>query len=501
MKNLCFILVLAHCALGCSKADPKGNKQSDGTAQMNPDKEKSASQDGLLPKKDAPSKSHPENEPPPPGTTPKDGKQSNDAVQKNPGKEKGVPQDSSLPKKDGPSTSNPDKEPPPPGTTVIVAEGIGKNADESLKDAFRNAVRQAVGAVVDAETLVKNDEIISDKILTYSGGFVKSYDEVRKKQELGIFRTTIRATVESSSLVAKLKAASITLKNVDGKGLFAEAITREEAKKNAAVLVQKAFDGYPANVIQAEMIGKPRIKETSESEATIEYDLRVAVDIQKYETFAKRLVYILDKTSNAKGDMRAEASEEHWVKEHQQVREQAFVGTVFGYENRGRWPRVTFSPEKAIANTPTRLGFDRRLWWKNGQDLRTNIIVVVNTGRTGLDDRTNWSWYCIPRGWLSVPKGTAINISLTDKGGKLVLADNQIEFKRGSGGAGVFGPGLTVNDSSESFDAIASPYFVHNAYYWRHITITQQSKVAVGDVRNLDNIRCSVGLLKSTRPN
>ena len=62
----------------------------------------------------------------------------------------------------------------------VVAEGVGTTADEAIKDAFRNAVRQVVGAVVDAETLVKNDELIDDKVLTYSDGFIKGYVSFRQ---------------------------------------------------------------------------------------------------------------------------------------------------------------------------------------------------------------------------------------------------------------------------------------------------------------------------------
>lgn len=60
----------------------------------------------------------------------------------------------------------------------VMAEGMGMTADEALKDAFRNAVRQVVGAVIDANTLIENDEIVEDKILTYSGGFINKYTEV-----------------------------------------------------------------------------------------------------------------------------------------------------------------------------------------------------------------------------------------------------------------------------------------------------------------------------------
>ncbi|MEK6238929.1 MAG: SHD1 domain-containing protein, partial [Planctomycetales bacterium] len=57
------------------------------------------------------------------------------------------------------------------GTQTVLAEGVGTANDAALKDAFRNAVRQVVGTVVDAETLINNDKLIDDKVLTYSDGF------------------------------------------------------------------------------------------------------------------------------------------------------------------------------------------------------------------------------------------------------------------------------------------------------------------------------------------
>ena len=81
-------------------------------------------------------------------------------------------------------------------TQTVVAEGVGLTPDESFKDALRTAVRQVVGTVVDAETLVRNDDLIKDQILTYSDGFVPRHKQLSQKQEGDLWRTTIRATVE-----------------------------------------------------------------------------------------------------------------------------------------------------------------------------------------------------------------------------------------------------------------------------------------------------------------
>jgi hypothetical protein len=50
---------------------------------------------------------------------------------------------------------------------------MGVDANAALLNAYSNAVQQALGLYVDAETLVQNDAIVRDKILTYSKGFIQ----------------------------------------------------------------------------------------------------------------------------------------------------------------------------------------------------------------------------------------------------------------------------------------------------------------------------------------
>src|SRR5580765_4148859 len=63
-------------------------------------------------------------------------------------------------------------------TTVVVAEGTGRDEKEARAAALRDAVSRVVGSLVDAETLVKNDRVIRDRVLEFSGGFVKTYDRL-----------------------------------------------------------------------------------------------------------------------------------------------------------------------------------------------------------------------------------------------------------------------------------------------------------------------------------
>lgn len=193
------------------------------------------------------------------------------------------------------AVSNADEQPKNPMTQTVIAEGVGATGDEALKDAFRNAVRQVVGAVVDTETMVKNDELIADKVLTYSGGFVKKYDEISKKEDKGLVRMKIKAQVESKSLVAKLKAANVKVKDVDGKGLFAEIVTELDREKDAVALLKKAFEGFPQNCMTINVVGEPKLIEKNDKNATVAVVVQVAPDAKAYSAFVKRLQPVLAK--------------------------------------------------------------------------------------------------------------------------------------------------------------------------------------------------------------
>lgn len=198
----------------------------------------------------------------------------------------------------------------PAKTSTIIAEGVGASADEALKDAFRNAVRQTVGALVDAETLIKNDEVIDDKVLTYSDGFIKTYEEVAgsKKIQGGLHRIKVKAQVERRSVIAKLKESKVSLKEVDGQGLFAEVVTGEEARQTSTEIVKNALAELPKLWV-AEPIGKPDFdKDTSE----VVVKVGIRVDSVKYKVFFDKVSSILDKvalrksTFMSKGELRVE---------------------------------------------------------------------------------------------------------------------------------------------------------------------------------------------------
>ncbi|MDZ4849972.1 MAG: hypothetical protein SGI77_11860 [Pirellulaceae bacterium] len=192
-------------------------------------------------------------------------------------------------------------------TQKVVAEGVGATADEALKDAFRNAVQHVVGAVVDAETLVENDKIIADKVLSYSNGFITSFDEVLGSKTLqgGLHRIKIKAQVERRSVIAKLKAADVTMKAFDGKGLFAEVVTQLDAEKDAASILQRQFRDFPQSCITATVKGKPEVTKKRADGADVRIIVQVVPDLKAYKAFSARVIPILGQLATNKSQFTA----------------------------------------------------------------------------------------------------------------------------------------------------------------------------------------------------
>jgi hypothetical protein len=196
-------------------------------------------------------------------------------------------------------------EPPASSNVDIVASGIGKDETAATKDALSNAVCQAIGQFVSADTLVQNDQLVRDQILTYSDGFVEHYDAVGKPRQTdgGLISVTIRASVRRSKLLEKVKASNISVMAVDGKNLFGEAVTKQEQRAKAADLAAKEFSGAQQALIKTELAGKPTYDDKTR---VVNATLMVDIDQDAYRKFVQRIEQVLDQTATEQATIAGE---------------------------------------------------------------------------------------------------------------------------------------------------------------------------------------------------
>jgi hypothetical protein len=131
-------------------------------------------------------------------------------------------------------------------TIAVTATGYGRTPRDAERDAIRAAVQQAVGAIVDAETLTRNEEVINDQVLTYSDGLVqkilKTSDPVRQGD---VFAVTVEAVVEKGKVTERLQAAKVVSVQVAGEDLWARAVSQVQGIEDGRKLLEKLRDEYP----------------------------------------------------------------------------------------------------------------------------------------------------------------------------------------------------------------------------------------------------------------
>ena len=280
-----------------------------------------------------------------------------------------------------------------PATSEVVAIGVGVDPDKALKNALMNAVQQVVGLVLDAETLVKDEALVKEQILTYSDGFVNTFQKLKDgKRDDGLFEVTISASVKRRQIVEKLKESKVSITKIDGQSLFAEITTQHEAEKSGAEFLDKALEGLPVNVLVASVLNpKPIILKETDSSVQAAWNLEVRFDWADYETkILPQLKRALESAAKRKGSA--------------EIPDQADSDNYFFTPTRRR----PFWFEDRDNQPPGAYGYARRsdTFFVNTVneipiDTQKEFLFLLNVGRTEDLRLRRWVWYCTRYGYNS----------------------------------------------------------------------------------------------------
>jgi hypothetical protein len=173
---------------------------------------------------------------------------------------------------------------------IIDAKGAGLDIDEAKNDACRDAVRQVVGTYVASTTRIENNDLIEDKVVSLSSGFVEKFDTLDVTKSDGLVQVRIRATVRVSKVLERLNTNRIAVKRVDGASLGARLLTRTDQQQGIEGLVNMAFGNFPATLFKAESHGEPRLGDHSKgTKVTVIVTVLVEPDLKEFLAGAMKL--------------------------------------------------------------------------------------------------------------------------------------------------------------------------------------------------------------------
>ena len=189
-------------------------------------------------------------------------------------------------------------------TVKVRGKGIGVTKMEALKDAYRDAVEQAVGLYVDAEQMVKNEDLVKDQILTQSNAYIESYNVANESTAAnGLVSVTILANVRKRDLTRKINdimpANKVQLSEVS-KNLHAQIVTEFKATDDALSIIKNELkDLQPLKQLMRTSLGatKPIVETVKEDASLVRlwYPVKIEVDTTKYyKEFAPRWSRILN---------------------------------------------------------------------------------------------------------------------------------------------------------------------------------------------------------------
>ncbi len=184
-----------------------------------------------------------------------------------------------------------------PAGRELVVTGVGTDPDKAVQNAFSQVIEQTVGVLVDADTVVKNDQLIRDEVLTYSRGYVEKYEVLKRWQEDGLHHATIRAVVARDKLAKKLRAIKISVQDVPGELASRQIEFDVKNDEQAAELLKKALAGFDmTKLTKAEIVGEPEITRDG-ANAKVRVKVKVSPDFDQWKTLSKNLRSVLTKTS------------------------------------------------------------------------------------------------------------------------------------------------------------------------------------------------------------
>ena len=197
----------------------------------------------------------------------------------------------------------------------VRGKGTGADRAEALKDAYRDAVERAVGLYVDAEQMMKNEELVKDQILTQSNAYIEKYDVAKETTKPnGLVEVQILAEVRKRKLAQKISDVMPEKKYALSDGLkdtHAKLTTQEKRNADGAALLEKALNemGNPLlRCIDCSLTSPEavvgRIDESRDNsgpdDVQVNYLFKFKIDRQRFfDNVAKPLKEVLDQVAVA----------------------------------------------------------------------------------------------------------------------------------------------------------------------------------------------------------
>lgn len=182
---------------------------------------------------------------------------------------------------------------------TVTVQGEGLNRSEALEDAFRHAIRKAVGQIVVSKSVVE-DEDLREKLDIISDAMIMDFDELEKSENDGIVKITIEARVLKNMFYKYLpKQSSNSVNELEKENL----LVKRKTLASALNYLDFIFNDSNGKLIQAQKTGDFMLASddnVKSDRAKIIIPFELSFNAQEHAVFRKRMINLLDMVCVAK---------------------------------------------------------------------------------------------------------------------------------------------------------------------------------------------------------
>ncbi len=174
---------------------------------------------------------------------------------------------------------------------AVIGHGVAETRREALDAAQRDAVEQVSGTILKAEAVVLDDELVKDEILTFSAGYVRSYNVTHEAQrDDGLWEVRIAAIVKKRDLETKVASLQSARAGVDGNSLGAQLATKARSVQQGRQLLSAQLEQFARG--KHLQVGEIRYGE-SDHKGNIPVHMPVSISPQAYAGMTSELEQVL----------------------------------------------------------------------------------------------------------------------------------------------------------------------------------------------------------------
>jgi len=129
---------------------------------------------------------------------------------------------------------------------TVIESGDGNTKTNAVNQALRNCIEKSMGAFLSSSTVVSNDSLVKDQIITIASGNIIAFDILSEIKQAENWNVTVSAIISPEKLITTLKSNGYDFE-LNG-GVYAQNILKEKYYANQEIMALENFISIWKNI-------------------------------------------------------------------------------------------------------------------------------------------------------------------------------------------------------------------------------------------------------------